>query len=298
MKIEDNKYKRIPDTQNFGLYVGHDNLGRTSLFVKVSKKPTFITNSKYLIFDYNRRNDSLWALTISIANQQYIKVFQKFVDDLVESVSGISNSKVAERKFIQRFREWQTLFEKEVSSIMDFHAIVGLIGELHFLKEFMIKKYGVQESIEAWVGPNGADKDFVINNTWYEIKTKSLNKETIHLNNQNQLFSDKVGYLTIISYEKTSLLNEGSINLLDLYYEISNLIGKQSLQTIFDNKLASVNFIPVDKYRETNVLLHKTDFYKVDQEFPQIQNIEFHNVITNIEYDLFLPELKSYKVEV
>lgn len=188
MKIEENKYKRLPNTHSFGLYTGFDNIGRTSLFVKLSKKPSFTTSSKYLIFEYNKRHDGLWALTVSIAEQQYVDVFNKLVADLVNTVCGINNSLVAERMFIQRFIAWKTLFEKEVTSMLDFSKIVGLAGELYFLSEFMFAKYGIVNSLNAWSGPLGADKDFSINDTWFEVKTKSLKKDTIHLNSNSDLF--------------------------------------------------------------------------------------------------------------
>jgi len=298
MKIEENKYKRIPNTHSFGVYIGLDNVGRTSMFVKLSKKPTFTTSSKYLIFEYNKRHDELWAMTVSIAERQYIGVFNKLITDLVDTVCEIKNPLVAERLFKQRFVEWKTLFENEVTSMLDFNKIVGLAGELYFLNEYMIEKYGISDSLNAWSGPLGANKDFSINNTWYEVKTKSFKKDTIHLNNHRQLISTDVGYLTIISYEKSSLANSHSTNLFDLYHKISNLIEKQSLQLEFDRKLANLNFIPDEKYKETNFLFHEIAFYEVNENFPQISNVELDKVITNIEYDLFLPELKQYKVEV
>ncbi|WP_418302144.1 PD-(D/E)XK motif protein [Lysinibacillus fusiformis] len=298
MKIEENKYKRIPNTNSFGVYIGLDNVGRTSMFVKLSKKPAFTTSSKYLIFEYNKRHDELWALTVAIAEQQYIGVFNKLISDLVDTVSEINHPLVAERMFIQRFIEWKTLFEKEVTSMLDFNKIVGLAGELYFLSEFMIGKYGILDSLNAWSGPLGADKDFNINNTWYEIKTKSFKKDTIHLNSHSQLISNNIGYLTVLSYEKSSLANSNSINLFDLYHKISNLIETQSLQLQFDRKLANLNFIPDEKYKEINLLFHQIEFFEVNEKFPQISNDEFDKVIMNIEYDLFLPELKHYKVEV
>ncbi|WP_298468959.1 PD-(D/E)XK motif protein [uncultured Psychrobacillus sp.] len=298
MKIEDNKYKRLPNTQSFGIYLGLDNLGRTSLFVKLSKKPMFTTSSRYLIFEYNKRHDGLWALTVSIAEQQYSGVFNKLITDLVETVQDTENSLVAERMFIQRFVEWKTLFEQEVNTMLDFNKIVGLAGELFFLSEFMVEKYGIVDSLNAWSGPIGADKDFNINNTWYEVKTKSLKKDTIHLNSQTQLISFNIGYLTVVSYEKSSLANSNSTNLFDLYQKISKLIETQSLQLEFDRKLANLNFIPDEKYKEINLLFHQIEFYEVNERFPQISNVRFDKVITNIEYDLFLPELKHYKIEV
>ena len=70
------------------------------------------------------------------------------------------------------------------------------------------------------------------------------------------------------------------------------------MQLEFDRKLANLNFIPNEKYKEINLLFHQIEFYEVNEKFPQISNVEFDKIITNIEYDLFLPELKQYKVEV
>lgn len=298
MIVEENKYKRIQKTENFGIYLGLDNKGRTSMFVKLSKKPKFINSSKYLIYDYNKRQDGLWALTVSIAEQRYLGVFNKLVFDLVDTVRDTSISVVAERMFMRRFVEWKTLFEQSITSSLDFSKLVGLAGELYFISEFMVEKYGIIDSLNSWCGPLGADKDFNINNTWFEVKTKSLNKDTIHLNSKSQLVSNSIGYLTVVSYEKSSLANSKSTNLFDLYQNISSLIQTPSLQAEFDRKLANLNFVPDEKYKEINLEFHEIVFYEVNGSFPQISNVEFGKAIMNIEYDLFLPEIKQFKVEV
>lgn len=298
MPIEENKYKRIPNTKAFGIYTGVDNEGRTSLFVKLSKKPNFPTSSKYLIFEYNKRQDGLWAFIVSIAESKYNGVFNKLVLDLVETITEIDNRLTAERMFIKRFLEWKTLFEKEVNEILEFNEIVGLVGELYFLTEFMFGKYGVVNSLHSWSGPIGADKDFVINKTWYEVKTKSSKKDTIHLNNDKQLMANNMGYLTIIPFDKSSLTDSNSVNLFDLYHKISDLIDTAKLQEEFDRKLAMINFIPNEKYKSINFVFYPIEFYRVNENFPKISNLVSDKVIKNIEYDLVITELKAYKVEV
>jgi hypothetical protein len=298
MIAEENKYKRIPKTENFGIYLGSDNKGRTSMFVKLTKKPKFNSSSKYLIYDYNKRQDGLWALTVSIVEQKYLGVFIKLVYDLVDTVRGEHSSLVAERLFIQRFNEWKTMFEHGVTSILDYRKIVGLAGELYFISEFLVEKYGIIDSLNSWSGPNGAEKDFNINNIWFEVKTKSLNKDTIHLNSKSQLVSNRTGYLTVVTYEKSSTANVNSTNLFELYQKISSLITTQSLQAEFDRKLANLNFVPDEKYKEINLEFHEIVFYEVNERFPEISNVEIDEAITNIEYDLYLPRINQFKVEV
>lgn len=297
MNIEENKYSRIPGTNYFGIYIGFDNDGRTSMFVKLKRKPNFLKINQYLIYDYNRRTDGLWAMTVSIADEKYAGVFHKLVIDLVEMTKDESAS-LAERVFIARFNEWKTMFEKKLIQDLDFYKIVGLAGELYFLNEYMIKKYGISQSIASWIGPSGAEKDFMTNDSWYEVKTKSRSKDIIHISNHGQLSSENMGYLTIISYEKSSSVDEKSTNLIQLYQKIKKIISNDYLQIEFDKKLASIGFVPDEKYETHNFIFHKIDFYKVDGSFPSVLSKDETKAITNIKYDIYVPGISQFRIEV
>lgn len=298
MISEENSYTRINGTDNFGIYLGLDNDGRTSMFVKLSRKPVINFKNTHLIYDYNKRNDGLWALTVSINEHKYTGVFHKLVYDLVDMVRDSNNHIIAERLFLRRFIEWKTLFEESINLEMNFNEVVGLAGELYFLKEFMFERYGVKNSLLAWCGPNGSDKDFILNKVWFEIKTKSFNKKVIHLSNENQLQSKDIGYLTIISYEKSSLTNLESTNLIKLYESICDLISSQSLRIEFDKKLISLNFLPDSKYQDINLEFKEIEFYEINEVFPKVDTGVLHEAITNIKYDLFLPAIKNFRVEL
>lgn len=292
--IKENKYKRLPNTNFFGMYVGTDNQGRTSLLVRLSKKPKIKGNSKYLRYDLNQRVDSKWAFVISIDNNSYKSVFMKLVNNLVEAIKDESHSIVAEKLFIQELEKWQTLFDSEVSLKLEFSKVVGLIGELFFLYTFLKTNVGINDAIKSWGGPQGANKDFQTTNTWFEIKTKSLSKTTVHMNNHMQLDSEELGYLTVISFEKSSEANDKSWNLNKLYDAISREIIDKAIQEEFDSKLNLIGFIQKEDYKEINVQLHSIEFYLVDKYFPKIMTSGTSSTIINLQYDLFLPELKEF----
>ena len=93
---------------------------------------------------------------------------------------------------------------KKVSCSLSNEKEQGLFGELYFLDKYMIPKYGVDNSINAWTGPLGYNKDFSINNTWYEIKTIGVNSTCINISSLSQLSSDIPGILTILGLKKMS----------------------------------------------------------------------------------------------
>lgn len=297
MDKAENKYKRIPATKALGIYLGTDEKNRPSMFVKLVRKPKLSYDGEHLIFDCTKRSDGLWALTVSITKLEYEGVFNQLVYDLADTVKVNTNQVIAERVFMQRFDEWKNLFNIKIENILGYSQIIGLVGELYFMYKYLFNKYGVSKSIKSWGGPIGADKDFQVDDIWYEVKSKSLNKATIHFNSQTQLFSENVGYLIVNSYEKSSLSNTSSLNLLDLYNLISDKIRSISLQKEFDIKLANLDFVPRDEYRDINVVFHNIDFYRVDETFPQVNVSEDSSAITNIEYDLYLPAVQSYREE-
>lgn len=297
MSIQENRYKRLPNTNQFGIYYGIDDEGRKSLFVKLRRKPNLSHPGKYLIFASNRRTDDLWAFTVSIDDSKYEGVFKKLIYDLVDTVQSTSNSIVAERLFLQRFDEWKSLFNQRIEKKLDFAKTVGLAGELYFIQKFLIQKFGIISSIKGWSGPIGADKDFQIGQEWFEVKTKSLNKLTVHINSHTQLISQRNGFLVVIPYEKSSISNIHSMNLLDLYKNISDQIVDVDLQKEFDTKLANMDFVPHEEYREINLEFHNIEFYEVDKEFPKVSVSGNSNAIVGVEYDIFLPELQKFKIE-
>lgn len=103
---------------------------------------------------------------------------------------------------------FQNISTKELSEEKE----QGIYGELYFLYKYMIPKYGVEKSILSWAGPHKFNKDFSIDETWYEIKTSSVNANTIEIRSINQLDSDVDGFLTVVKVEKMSMEYRGELS--------------------------------------------------------------------------------------
>lgn len=295
--MSNNKYTRIPDTETLGIYLGEDDRGRSSMFIKLSKKPSFTLQNKHLHYECNKRSDNLWALTVSIIDEAYISVFYKLVFDLVDTLKEATSTVIAERLFIKRFTEWQKLFEQSYLKKLNQKEIIGLIGELFFLDKYIIPRYGELKGINSWCGPLGTNKDFIIDNLWFEVKTKSVNNNTIHISNESQLKSKDKGYLCIVEFEYSSPVNILAFNLISLYHKILNSIDSKNLKIKFQKKLSLLNFSLNKEYEEINLEFTNTIFYIVDKNFPKIANEPFEKVFINLKYEIFLPGINEFKVE-
>ena len=101
---------------------------------------------------------------------------------------------------------------KEILSVIE---IMGLIGELLFLKDYSFGKYGMRSAILGWSGTEPTHKDFSYDDEWYEIKCIDTHKTAVNISSLEQLDSVVDGKLVIIKLEKMSASFDGlSLNKL------------------------------------------------------------------------------------
>ena len=295
--MPDNKYKRDARADILDIYFGKDSEERSSLLIILKKKPFILIKSKFLSTEIGLREDNNWAFQVSLTDEKYIGVFKILVSDLINTIENVVHQEAAEKKIINRYNEWQKLFDDRADAELTFFQIQGLVGELYFLKYELFKMYGVNEAIRGWIGPNGANKDFVFEDEWYEVKTKSINKDYVHISNNMQLESNVPGLLVVISCQRTSELSNSAYSLMKLHRSIIEEMCNDELLEIYFEKLAQLDFIPDEAYEEPLFDIAKPKYYCVDSQFPKVKKEEDDKAIFNIRYDLYLPVLEKYTVE-
>ena len=270
------------------------------MLVKISKKYSINNKSEFLDCKISKRTiDNSWAFTVVLKDEKFQGVFLKLVNDLAETANKEKNELVAERILINRYSEWQILFEEAQTKILSHNQVIGLMGELFFLKTELISSLGPQNALDSWIGPLGSDKDFHTSNSLYEIKTTSVNSDIIHINNKSQLcFRDGENlFLIVMKYELSSSTSKQSYNLNQLINDIKKSLIDPTLIAGFNMKLAEFDYIESSKYDDFSVIFRRYNKYKIIRDFPHIENENVHNSIRNIKYDLYLPTLSSFLVE-
>lgn len=290
-----NKYKLKINTGVMEFYTGYDEKGRSSLFLKFNKEPKVNIVSKTLETNIGKRKDGLWALQISLKNELYIGVFKVLIQDLIDETYLETEQEKAEYKLIERYNQWQKLFDNKLEKKMSLLESQGLLGELFFISEYLIPKYGVEKTIKSWIGPNGANRDFEIEDVWYEIKTKSRNKDTIRVSNEFQLDTEHNGFLVVVDVEKSSEVFLESLSISKLVSKINKLIYNTEIISLFEYRLALLGYIKGSE--ENFFVIKKYKIYMVDSNFPRIKKEDDDNCILTIKYDLIVSKLEKFKVE-
>ena len=104
--------------------------------------------------------------------------------------AGTYDSQQPLTDFIMRYKNWQKFLQYMKGDVMSFQRQKGLLGELLYLKEILISM-DKEAAVEAWVGPEGSDQDFVFSDTWTEVKSVALSAESVSISSLQQLYQEK-----------------------------------------------------------------------------------------------------------
>lgn len=171
---------------------------------------------------------------------------------------------------------------------------VGLVGELLVL-EHLITNYGEASSIQAWLGPDAEEHDFVLPTFDAEVKTTLAERRSHIIGTETQLEASPARPLWLISIQLTRAADapEG-FGLADVIGRIRSglALGASAL----DAHLGTVGWraTDADLYRERYMWRTRAAAYLVDDSFPAITRGRLDTVVP--QADLVGPV--TYRVDV
>ncbi len=285
---------RFGDNRHISLYIGRDDDARYSFDFRGKYKPVRISSSDVIAVE-QYKDGELLTLRFSLENNDLLEYFCTFCQDLLESVRVTNDDETAYHTLRSRYYSWRQLFRPD-NARMNESEIMGLIGELLFLRDYMIPERGIDVALDSWMGPEKTHKDFSDQQDWFEIKTVSFGKESVRISSIEQLDSDVDGTLVLYELEKMSPSYEG-IKLNQLVNNIIALLTNSSQREIFMAKLQLFNFDFSYEYDAIAFALRSRNMYRVDTEnFPRLHRTMLPDAISRVQYELLLSEIEPFKL--
>lgn len=285
---------RFGDNRHLSLYIGRDDNARYSFDFRGKYKPVKISSSDVIAVEQFKDGDIL-TLRFSLENNDLLEYFCTFCQDLIDSVRVISEDETAYETLRSRYYSWRQLFRPDNARMTE-TEMMGLIGELLFLKDHMIPERGITVALESWMGPEKTHKDFSDQNDWFEVKTISFGKESVRISSIEQLDSDIDGALVVYELEKMSPSFEG-IKLNQLVNNIIALLSDAPQRNTFMAKLQLFGFDFSNENDNYVFALKNEHMYKVDTDtFPRIHRNMLPEAISRVQYELLLTELEPFKL--
>ena len=236
-------------------------------------------------------------LIFKLLNNEHRDIFSVLCEDLIISISSVKNENQLYRELLNRFEKWKSLFDRASSQGLTPEEQRGLYGELTFLRKLLYRNSDIQNIITSWVGVEKQIRDFQFGNWSIEIKTThGNNHQKILISNERQLDITNLDNLFLFHLSLESRLHSGE-TLNEVVDSIALILEKDfSSLSRFKNKLLEVGYFENHRihYSETGYFIRNEVFYKVENEFPRIEEAEIRNGVGDVKYSIIISQCSEY----
>lgn len=289
-----NVFTRINPTHGIDLYIGHDDQGRFAIKYRGDFKPDSNIKSVAGIAVNQYKNEDFLTLQFSLTFVENKELFFTFCEDIIETTKLIIDNKYAYKIILDRYYSWKKMFSMPKRVLAE-SEIMGLLGELLFLRNYLFDKYGKGEALSSWSGQEFTHKDFSYNDIWYEVKAIHSGKDSVKISSLEQLESINEGELVVFSLEKMSASYDG-LKLNALALEILNMFELDVHKDLFLSAIMSHGFTFDESYDEFVYEFVAMYRYNVNSDFPKLTRNEVNEAIIKVQYDLSLAILSNYLI--
>ena len=289
-------FQRANSAHPLDLYCGLDETGRLTLLLGSEDEPPNLVSTKVIEVKIGQREDCRWALSFSLADNDFKDLFLRFCDDIITASSGLKNADRGGRFVATRYNDWQKMLSAVSKDVLSSSEIKGLIGELIFLRDVLMPNYGKQMALQSWTGPEKASQDFIFPNTWYEVKTTRSGTNDITISSVEQLDSDQEGTLAVLFLDPTSRTDEKGITLNRLYNEFSSLLNTEEFK-IFELLLLKNGYFPRKEYDNFIYRPNGRRLFRVDENFPCLRRNQIPVAVVNASWTLSLAAVSDWLKE-
>lgn len=288
-------FSRIDDEHILDLHIGLDEKGRKSIELRSMFKPVKVTGTSAIdVTQYTKPEYN--TIRFSLKDDDMSGLFYKFCEDIIEQTKDLKNEKDGYKAITTRFFQWKKMFVLSKNIFLTEPEIMGMIGEILFLRGPLADEIGLSEALKSWSGQELTHKDFSCSDKWYEVKTISRGNTTVRISSLEQLDSDKNGELIVYSLEKMSPAYNG-ISLNKLIFETRQMFLSADDADTFLAKVAMQGYEYNNYYDEFVFEASGLTRYKVTEQFPKLTHANVPKEITKANYDLALAEIMSFSTK-
>ena len=186
-------YKRVDGTHPLDLYVGKDEMSRWTMLLVTDIQPVGVVSSKMIRTGVGVRKDGRWTLGFSLIDDTYEDMFILFCSDIIDTSRNLKDTNKAAAFIVNRYKEWKEMLASSRGTLLSSEEVKGLLGEMFCLQKYLAPQYGVDQAVMSWTGPRYLPQDFIIGETWYEVKTISGSCSEVKISSVEQLDSSVPG---------------------------------------------------------------------------------------------------------
>lgn len=296
--------RRVSAGGTWGFFWALDHEGRHLLMLQhepASFAPMKLPSFKG--FDVLHASTSATEATLSfrLLDDQLREPFIRLCMDIVEAASQRKIEGEALAVAVARTWRWHHLL-RGGSNRLGLDQQKGLLAELLTLRDVIVPRIGVLNSLQAWVGPLGAVHDFRLPHASIECKAvRGIGEPFVAISSEHQLDPPANGplYLRIVELQQCEDSTRGAFTLSGV---IDDLISEtaalgQPVLDVLTARLEAAGIRPEDSYGDDHWSIGPLLTAHVQGEFPRLVPQLLPPGISGVRYALSIAVARAYAVE-
>lgn len=196
----------------------------------------------------------------------------------------------------ERIKSWAN-FLKPSRSGLSHSEFVGLIGELYVLTEYLTPVINAEDSVRAWIGPEGKKQDFTLDDWAIEVKTTiSGDQQTIKISSLDQLdrVTDKLYLVRVVASPATT---DDGLSLGELYNRCLDSVKHDVIvEGMFLQKASVLYGKASESQIKEQFKIVNVSLFDVVDDFPKLTRGEVHPAISEAIYEISIGAIASYEI--
>lgn len=301
--IEANGYRltRMAPESRFDIYAGVDSSSFVLLAIGIHVRPPNIaTDSSSLDYFRQQRKDGSWLMVLRLRQNGLETVFGRLCQDLVDAAEGVPDEKALVILFRERLNLWKKLFQHGGNGFLQPHEIKGLIAEMLVL-ELLLRdgQRGIYETVSGWVGPLGADQDFMYADRAIEVKAVGPGADSISISSLEQLDCTVAMHLVLATLRPATPGEPDAIGLNALAARVEGMIAESpdALNT-FKERLLEARYVEHEFYETVLFEPMSIAAYSISDTFPKLIRDMVPAGIVSASYSIEIDSIVEFRSDM
>jgi len=292
---------RMAPESRFDIYAGVDTSSFVLLAIGIhARPPNIATDSSSLDYFRQQRKDGSWLMVLRLRQNGLETVFGRLCQDLADAAEGVPDEKALVVLFRERLNLWKKLFQHGGSGFLQPHEIKGLIAEMLAL-ELLVRDGArdMHETVSGWVGPLGADQDFMYSERAIEVKAIGPGAESISISSLEQLDCAVPMDLVLVTLRPATPGEPGAIGLNALAARIEGMIAENpEALNIFKERLLGACYVEHEFYETALFEPTSITAYSVRDTFPKLVRDMVSAGIVGASYSIGIDSIANFRSDM
>lgn len=261
----------------------------------VTQYPIDFESTRFINVTSELRFDGGSNIRFDLIDYQYSLMFDAFCRTLIEDSRNFEPNLAGVKHILRLYNNWKRMFTGPKK--LELREIRGLIGELAFLRNYMFPKYGQSVSLQAWMNLKFGKQDFIVDSTWFEVKTATTDAQTVRISSLDQLDRRSAGILAVVFLSKSSSVSDSAVTLNSMFRDVRDSFESDLDRDLFVQIMTSIGYSEKPAYDEHVFEISSIRRFSVQDDFPRLCRSTLNIPgISNAEYDILIQSITKYEV--